>query len=164
VESLVSALLLFVLLCLVIVQIVSRYVLQTPFSWTEELARYAMVWLVFIAAAQITSQDGHIAITFIDRFASGVALKCSVILSRLIVFITCVVLMPGGWRLVNAMMNVAAPASNIPLGFIYLAGLLGLFLVGLHSIASAVLIALDRIPATAPPELMETGGIVEEAK
>lgn len=162
-ESIVSGLLLFILLCLIALQIFSRYLLETPLAWTEELARYSMIWLVFMAAAQITSRDGHIAITFLDRFTSTRTLKYFVILSRVIVFGICLVLLPGGWRLVNAMMNVSSPAAGIPLGFIYLAGLAGLFLIGLHSIVSAVLIALDRIPATAPPELMETGGITEDA-
>lgn len=163
-ESLVSALFLFALLCLIALQVFSRYLLQTPLSWTEELARYSMVWMVFMAAAQITSRDGHIAITLLDRFTSPKSLKYFVILSRLIVSGVCIVLLPGGWRLVNAMMNVSSPASGIPLGYIYLAGLAGIFLIGLHSIISALLIALDRIPATAPPELMETGGITEDEK
>lgn len=121
-----------------------------------------MIRLVFMAAAQITSRDGHIAITFLDRFTSPRSLKYSVILSRLIVAGACVVLLPAGWRLVNAMMNVSSAAAGIPLGYIYLAGLSGIFLIGLHSALSAVLIALDRLPATAPPELMETGGIAED--
>lgn len=161
-EGFVSALLLLVLLCLVALQVLSRYVFETPFAWTEELARYAMIWLVFMAAAQVTSRDGHIAITFLDRLVSAKALKYFVILSRVIVSGACLVLLPGGWRLVNAMMNVSSPAAGIPLGFIYLAGLAGLFLIGLHSLVSAVLIATDRIPATAPPEMMETGGIAED--
>lgn len=160
-ESFVSAFFLLCLLALVVLQIFSRYLFETPFSWTEELARYAMVWLVFIAAAQITSGDGHIVITLVDRFSSEAAVKFFVILSRLIVFAACALLLPGGWRLVTAMMRVSAPASGIPLGCIYLAGLIGIGLIGLHSLVSAVLIALDRIPATAPPELMETGGIDE---
>jgi len=160
-ESFVSAFFLVCLVALVLLHVFSRYLFETPLSWTEELARYAMIWLVFIAAAQITSGDGHIVITLVDRFSSPLALKLFVILSRLTVFSACALLLPGGWRLVTTMMRVSAPASGIPLGYIYLAGLVGLFLIGVHSLVSAVLIALGRIPATAPPELMETGGIDE---
>ena len=113
-ESFVSAFFLVCLVALVLLQVFSRYLFETPLSWTEELARYAMIWLVFIAAAQITSGDGHIVITLVDRFSSPLALKLFVILSRLTVFSACALLLPGGWRLVTTMMRVSAPASGIP--------------------------------------------------
>ncbi|HRP11830.1 MAG TPA: TRAP transporter small permease subunit, partial [Terricaulis sp.] len=33
-----------------LVQVVSRYLLSEPLAWTEELARYAMVWCGFLGA------------------------------------------------------------------------------------------------------------------
>lgn len=38
------------MLVTVIIQVVARYILFSPPSWTEELARYAMVWSGFLGA------------------------------------------------------------------------------------------------------------------
>ena len=46
----VSAILLVGMTTIVLVQIVGRYVLAAPPSWTEEAARYLLVWLSFLGA------------------------------------------------------------------------------------------------------------------
>lgn len=161
IERSISALLLLLLFVLIVVQVLSRYLFTHPFTWTEELARYVMIWLIFIAAAQITSTDGHIAITLIDKAVPPWAVKWVVVVSRVIVACGCLALLPNGWKFVSRMFMVSSPAASIPMGWVYLASFIGMVLIAGHSVLSAVLIALDRIPATAPPEMQDTG-ILEE--
>ena len=47
----VAALLLAALFLTFLVQVFSRYVMQTPFGWTLELSLILWVWLVFFASA-----------------------------------------------------------------------------------------------------------------
>ncbi len=35
----------------VLIQVFFRFVLQSPLRWTEELARYLMIWLVLLASS-----------------------------------------------------------------------------------------------------------------
>lgn len=44
-------------------QVVMRYVFNAPLIWSEELARFAMIWLAFLAAALATRKRQHIAVT-----------------------------------------------------------------------------------------------------
>ena len=38
----------------VFAQVVTRYVFHSPLAWSEELARYMFIWLVWIGAAYAT--------------------------------------------------------------------------------------------------------------
>ncbi len=156
-ESVLSAGLLAALLGLVSLQVLSRHIYFMPMNWTEEIARYTMIWLTFVAAAKVTSGDGHISINILERWFGPNFAFWNVILARLFVFGACLALLPGGWRFVNGMMRVSTPAAGIPFGYIYAACFVGIALIGLHSLLSAYLIFIGKIDPSAPPELMESG-------
>ncbi len=42
-----------------------RYVLNSSLSWTEELARYFMVWFAYIGMALAFKDESHVSVTFI---------------------------------------------------------------------------------------------------
>ena len=47
----------------VFLQVVFRYVLQQPLYWSEELPRYLLIWMSFLAAALAQKNEAHINIT-----------------------------------------------------------------------------------------------------
>ncbi len=58
-------LILFILLIiLAATQVLFRYVLQYPLPWTEELARFTLVWVTFLGAASVTRRKLHLAVDF----------------------------------------------------------------------------------------------------
>ena len=63
-----------VIFLLMVVGVFLRYVFGLSFSWNIELARYSFVWLTFIGAAYVRSDDGHIKI---DLFAAYLRSKLS---------------------------------------------------------------------------------------
>jgi TRAP-type C4-dicarboxylate transport system permease small subunit len=70
-EYLVSVMLA-VMLASILLQVVLRNVFGFGFVWTEELARYAMIWLVFVGAIVSLRKGSHIAMTmFADALPSG---------------------------------------------------------------------------------------------
>lgn len=77
-EALLVALFL-VAFCVLVAQILSRYLLPYPLAWTEELARFLFLWIVFLGAAYLFRGNNHIAITFfIDMFPRGVRIAAYV--------------------------------------------------------------------------------------
>ena len=44
------------------IQVIWRYFLQLPLSWSEELVRYLFVWITFLGAGVATAQNLHIEI------------------------------------------------------------------------------------------------------
>ena len=44
----------------VLFQVVSRFILKVPLSWTEELSRFALIWLTFVAASVALRGNGRV--------------------------------------------------------------------------------------------------------
>jgi TRAP-type C4-dicarboxylate transport system permease small subunit len=51
-------------------QVVFRYVLQAPLSWSEETARFLLMWLTALSGAYAFKTRAHFALKFVtDRFS-----------------------------------------------------------------------------------------------
>ncbi|MBO6259064.1 MAG: TRAP transporter small permease subunit [Succinivibrio sp.] len=66
-----AALLLISMTALVIIQVVSRYLFQSPTAFTEEIVRYTLIWTGFIGAAYAFSTRQHMALIFFRDKLSG---------------------------------------------------------------------------------------------
>jgi len=54
-----------VLVVVVVASVVFRYVLLAPLSWSEEVGRYLMIWVGFLAASIAIQQGMHVGIDFV---------------------------------------------------------------------------------------------------
>ena len=67
--SIACAVLLTFMTVLVLIQVFSRYILNSPVAFTEELVRYSLIWTGFIGAAYAFSTREHMSLTLIrDKF------------------------------------------------------------------------------------------------
>ncbi len=64
-EENLAALCMAALLTTLALQVITRYVLNDPFAWTEEASRYLYVYIVFLGASAAVSDRSHVAIGFI---------------------------------------------------------------------------------------------------
>ena len=59
-------------LCLMVLmvaaQVLSRYVLHTSLSFTEEIVRYLFVWITFLGAGVAVYRRGHLSVAGIVRY------------------------------------------------------------------------------------------------
>jgi TRAP-type transport system small permease protein len=53
---------------IVFLQFFTRYVLNDSLAWTEEIARYALIWITFIGAAVVVRKNSHIAVEVLLHF------------------------------------------------------------------------------------------------
>jgi TRAP-type C4-dicarboxylate transport system permease small subunit len=59
-----SLIILYVTVVVIFVQVICRYVLQVALPWTEEFARYAFLWLIFLANALAERQKEHFRVSY----------------------------------------------------------------------------------------------------
>src|SRR4051812_33296661 len=52
---------------IVFLQFFTRYVLNDSLAWTEEIARYGLMWIVFIGGAMVTRRNTHIAVELLSN-------------------------------------------------------------------------------------------------
>lgn len=124
------------LLILAVTQVVFRYVLMIPLPWTEELARFTLVWVTFLGAASVTRRKLHLAVDIlISKLKPGKARALSIFFNLLILIFLGTAL----WGAI-VMMGEAMPifAGSIPWlsqMFLYLGAVVGLSLMVLYVLA-----------------------------
>lgn len=142
-EQMISAALVIVILALVVMQVVARYVLKDPFVWTEELARFGLIWLTFIGTAFVMARGRHIAIDVVSQPLSPKGRMALDIVSSLMTIAAAVVFLPASLNFAIAMNRVGSPAADIPMSFVYAAGLVGFSLLALHCLLRLVFALLE---------------------
>lgn len=119
----IASVVLFALLVVVVVwQVFTRQVLNSPSAWTEELARYTFVWVGLFATALVFSERGHIAVDFVVRkFSPATQKVVAVVVQLAIISFAVVVLVYGGLRAANGAWNQSLSALPTQVGVMYLA-------------------------------------------
>lgn len=104
-------------------QVFSRFVLQNPSSFTEELARYMLIWIGILGAAYVAGQKLHLAIDLLSTKLTGKSKSVLEIFIQLCIFVfSFFVMVIGGVRLVyiTLQLNQISAALQLPLGYVYL--------------------------------------------
>ncbi len=105
-------------------QVFTRYVLANPSSFTEELARYLLIWIALLGAAYAMGRQMHLAIDALPSALTGRARRSLGVLTQVLVFLFALsVLVVGGIRLVSLTLTLGqtSAALHVPLGYVYLA-------------------------------------------
>lgn len=80
-------------------QVVSRYVLNDPSSWSEEAARYCMIWVAMLGSAVALKRGMHMSLTLItDRMNNPTSKKLVIILGHLGCLIVGVIMIKFGYK------------------------------------------------------------------
>ncbi len=114
--------LMIVIVLAVLWQVFSRYVLHSPSSVTEELARYLLIWIGILGAAYAAGQQDHLAINLLEeRLNKQNRKRLRIGIDLLIIFFCVTVLIIGGGNLVyvNYDLGQSSAALEIPLYIVY---------------------------------------------
>ena len=103
-------------------QVFTRYIVGSPSSVTDELARYLMIWLGVLGAAYVSGRNMHVAIDVLPRKATVKNQKrFAIVVNSLIILFVLFAFVIGGFRLVyiSFILGQQSPALQIPLGLVY---------------------------------------------
>jgi len=119
---------------IVVMQVVMRYIFQSPFIWAEEAARYLLIWISCLGSTYAVKKHMHLSVLFLNKKLKG-RLKSSVAfiihLSVFSFFTLCVVygllLSISEWEQVSPAlgMRMTWVLLGIPVGF----GLMAVFIL-----------------------------------
>ena len=138
VEKLAAAGLLAAVLGIMATQVAARYLFRAPIPWSEEAARFALIWLSFIAASFVMAEGRHITVDLVSARlgrSGKLLLEC---VSGCLVTASCLLLLIGGLPFVWRVGPVSSPALGIPMSWWYGAASVGLTLVAFHSLMNMV--------------------------
>ncbi|MEM9632780.1 MAG: TRAP transporter small permease [Pseudomonadota bacterium] len=113
-----------ILVACVIWQVFSRYVLESPSTVTDEMARFLFIWVALLGGAYTLGQRRHLAIDLLPVITKGTTrlLVNAGIITAIAVF-AALVMIYGGLDLVNRTLETGqvSPALRMPMGLVYVA-------------------------------------------
>ena len=129
--SIACAVLLSFMTILVLIQVFSRYVLNSPVAFTEELVRYSLIWTGFIGAAYAFSTREHMSLTLVrDKFTGKAHTALLVAIDGLILLLAILVITIGGFKLAVSASREFSALLGIPRSLVYaIAPISGVFIV-----------------------------------
>jgi len=104
-------------------QVFTRFVIGTPSSFTDELARYLMIWVGVLGAAYVSGKKMHVSIDLIpSKLKKENQIKLKMCINILIILFCFGALIVGGIRLVYITYSLEqySAALQIPLAIVYL--------------------------------------------
>jgi len=115
---------------IVFLQFFTRYVLNDSLSWTEEIARYGLMWVVFIGGAMVTRRNTHIAVELLSN-----VMKPGPLRAGLLAFVDFVKLAFLGllafvsWTITERMHQQRMTVFDLPMSYVYAGVAFGCFLM-----------------------------------
>ncbi len=130
-------------------QVFTRYAMNDPVFWTEEMVRYTTVWLTFAGAAAASLYGDHMDMNLLGEVKNEQFQAWHQAFLHLIVLAFCVLIIWQGTKfcILNGMQT--APATGLRMVYVYGATVVGgvlLALVTVHKIAAALYPDTDVAP------------------
>ncbi|WP_338833220.1 Sialic acid TRAP transporter small permease protein SiaQ [Moorella humiferrea] len=102
-------------------QVIMRYVLKNAPSWSEELARYLFVWVVFLGAAIAFRNSSHLGLDyFVNLLPSGPRRVIRYVVGLLLVILLFKVTLEG-FSVAELVKRQLSAAMRMPMNYAYLA-------------------------------------------
>jgi TRAP-type C4-dicarboxylate transport system permease small subunit len=104
-------------------QVFTRFVLKNPSSFTEELARFLLIWVGLLGASYAAGKKMHLAIDVVlQTLKDKKKITAEIIIQVFIFLFSLFVMVVGGLRLVaiTLTLNQISAALRIKLGYVYL--------------------------------------------
>jgi C4-dicarboxylate transporter DctQ subunit len=107
---------------LVIWQVAARFIFSSPLSWTEEAARYLMIWLTFFGGSIGVRSGAHVGVEIALRLLPKEYRKIGQMIGHIMGLIFILIIIIFGFKVVNMQiaMGQTSPAIGIPIWWAYL--------------------------------------------
>lgn len=128
------------LIAVVFIQVTSRYVFNSPTVWSEELARYLSIWVVFLASAIVFRCDKHLSVDFVvSVFPPKLKLAAS-IFKYIVIVIFFIIMLSVAPEIISITFRQTSPTLRLPIAVMYLAFVVLIVLMSLEIIFRIILL------------------------
>lgn len=126
---------------MIFINAVLRYAFHSGISATEELSRYAFVWVSALGAILGYYADKHVGVDLLVNSLHGMKKLVVQIIAELIVLGVLYILISGGWRYFIQTYNLDSAAIAIPMGLITVTPVL----MGITMLPKTLMLVRDHI-------------------
>ncbi len=140
-EEGLSAILLAAMSIVVLLQIILKW-FHMPLSWSEEMARYMFIWLIYISSAYAVKKRTHIKVEIISLLLKEKGNFVLDVLADVAFLVFATVIAYFGWIATYkiAFVNVQlSPSMHINMGWAYMSFALGCTLMAIRLVQDLIL-------------------------
>ena len=117
----ISATMLVIMVCLMVWQGFTRYVLGVPALFTEETLRFMMIWMALIGTAYCFGADRHLSLGLIPSMLPVRGQKVLYVFNSIVVIgFAVIIMLLGGIEASRSAMSQTSPIMQLSIGMIYL--------------------------------------------
>ena len=136
VENIV-AILMGLMTVVVFLQVIFR-VAAGSLPWSEELARYMMIFMVYMGASVGIKNKNHIAVEFIVGMLPGKGRTAADIIADILMLVCFAIIIYFGLKVVNVTLMQKSPVLRLKMGYVYFSLVLGGILMCLQTVVNLV--------------------------
>ncbi len=103
--------------------VLTRYAFGSQADWSEELARFLLIWIGLLGAAYASGQGMHLAIDLLmPKLSPANQRKLTILISAIVILFATAILIVGGARLMILTNNLGqlSAALRIPMSLVYM--------------------------------------------
>lgn len=102
-------------------QVITRYILQNPSSWSEELVSYLFAWMALLGASIVVGECGHMNIPIlVDRMGPAARKVLNIFAEVVACIFAAVILVYGGIQITTLAMGQMTSSLGVPIGIFYI--------------------------------------------
>jgi TRAP-type C4-dicarboxylate transport system permease small subunit len=135
-EIAVGCVLISLMTIIIFIQVVMRYVFQNSLVWSEELARYIFIWLIYLGLSYGAKMMKHIKIDAALSLFPKTARPYVVILGDILFLAFALFIIATSLEIVQKqlILGQTSPALQVPMWTVYAAPLVGFTLTAIRQI------------------------------
>lgn len=103
--------------------VLTRYVFADQSPWTDELARFMLIWVSILGAAYVSGKNAHIAIDLLPtNLSEKLKLRLDILTGCIVSLFVFAVFLIGGLRyiFISFKLGQTSAALELPMGYVYL--------------------------------------------
>lgn len=132
------ALLFAIMVAMIFAQVFTRFLTTSSLTWSEELSRFVMIWLIYLASISAYADNAHIAVdALVGKLRGRLGMTVKVI-NRVIVLLFVCIVVAGAIKFMPTTLMQEAPATGITMAYVYAIIPLSMVFIGIISVRQIV--------------------------
>ncbi|WP_078412507.1 TRAP transporter small permease [Priestia abyssalis] len=133
---------------IVLGNVILRYVFHSGLAWSEEVARFLFIWMVFLGAIGALKDNQHLGVDLLVEKLPLKVRKIVFAVSNVLVLYVLWLILDGSWKLTVSSIGSTAPATGLSLSIIYAVGIV-------TSLGMAILVLVNSYRLVFQKDLIE---------
>lgn len=119
----------FAMTVIIFIHVICRYVLKSPLTWSEEVAKMCLIWITFGGSSYAFKEGAHVGVTLLVDRLPGNSKKIAEIVINILIIVFFAILLVFGTKIFLGQAGKFSKAAHIPMMIPYSSIPIGAFLV-----------------------------------